>query len=63
MRTCRICLVIDDYPTDGVVYDRDNEDQTFSARQATVTVDPVVQRNRARIFLPGDPVDPKWTRA
>ena len=55
-------LVSDDYPTDGVVYDRvDDTDQPFTVhlKQATVTVDPSSPKEPGTdIFTPGDPVDP-----
>ncbi|WP_099087513.1 mucin-binding protein [Weissella cibaria] len=55
-------LVSDDYPTDGVVYDRvDDEDQPFTVhlKQVTITVEPDDPKNPGTdIFTPGDPVDP-----
>ncbi|WP_386085185.1 mucus-binding protein [Weissella cibaria] len=55
-------LVSDDYPTDGVVYDRvDDEDQPFTVhlKQVTITVEPNDPKDSGTdIFTPGDPVDP-----
>ncbi|WCE24305.1 mucus-binding protein [Weissella cibaria] len=55
-------IVSDDYPTDGVVYDRvDDDDQPFTVhlKQVTITVEPDDPKNPATdIFTPGDPVDP-----
>ena len=55
-------LVSDDYPMDGVVYDRvDDEDQPFTVhlKQVTITVEPNDPKDSGTdIFTPGDPVDP-----
>ena len=55
-------LVSDDYPKDGVVYDRvDDTDQPFTVhlKQVTITVEPDDPKEPGTdIFTPGDPVDP-----
>ena len=55
-------LVSDDYPTDGVVYDRvDDTDQPFTVhlKQVTITVEPDDPKEPGTdIFTPGDPGDP-----
>ena len=55
-------LVSDDYPTDGVVYERvDDTDQPFTVhlKQVTITVEPDDPKESGTdIFTPGDPVDP-----